>query len=300
MWNFILTEVCNWNCEYCVFPNKKEVHHATKLSIETHIDYIKRIMDITDPGLQNLMIQGGEVGLVPKDVLIYLFERIQCKIDISTNGEFLRREYHNHPSMRPWIERIMLHIGDPIDEYKLDLDYSLEDDDIFIDTGIVDVDMNPIKVQKFIQVNPQIRFDFVDYETPIFDGPCRVNSSVYKDLYDAIKNLDNVTKFAKDRLWKRFLRHKTTDIKKQQEVCRSLHPSIFIDFVHETIPLCIRNYGLVDLPLTEKNLISVIGDIAPFDYNNNVCDNCFRICQNGGVNMSQVYNKMKLKKKLKT
>ena len=298
MWNFILTEVCDWNCEYCVFPEIREPQHATKLSIESHIDYIKEIMDLTDPGLQNLMVQGGEVGFVPEDVLVHLFERTQRIIDVSTNGEFLRKGYHKHPKMRPWIKRVMLHIGEPIDDYKLELDYSLEDDDIFIDTGIVDVNMDPVKVKLFIQRNQDIRFDFVDYEHPVFDNPCRVNGFIYKDLYDAIEDLPNVTQFAKDRLLKRFLRHKDTDMKKQQEICRTLHPAVFIDFIHEEIPVCVRNCNFVSLPLTKDNLKKAISDISPFDYSNYTCDSCFRICQNGGVHMGQIQNRIRLKKKL--
>jgi hypothetical protein len=242
------------------------------------------------------MIQGGEIGFLPEDVLVHLFQRTERMIDVSTNGEFMRRGYHKHYKMRPWIERIMLHIGEPIDDYKIELDYSLHDDDIFIDTGIVDVNMDPIKVRKFIQRNPEIRFDFVDYEHPVFGNPCRVNASIYEDLCQAIDDLPNVTQFAKDRLLKRFMRHKDTDMKKQQEICRNLHPSLFVDFVHEQIPLCVRNCNMVFLPLTKENLISAIADIAPFDYNRRTCDSCFRICQNGGVHMGQIQNRMKLKK----
>lgn len=299
MWNFILTEVCNWNCDYCVFPKKENPQHATKLNIEAHIDYIKDIMNKTDPGIQNLMIQGGEIGLVPEDVLVYLFKRTERTIDVSTNGEFVRRKYHQHSDIRPWVNRIMLHITEPIDEYKINLDYDITDDKIFMDIGICDVNKDPEKTRMLIISNPEIRFDFVDYEHSVFGNPCRVNSSVYKDLYESIQDLDNVTDFAKERLWKRYIRHKDTNIEKQQQICRTLHPSVFIDFVNETIPLCVRNYGLVYLPLTKDNLIKVISSMAPFDYTNHTCDNCFRICQNGGANMDQIHTKLNFKKILK-
>ena len=49
----------------------------------------------------------------------------------------------------------------------------------------------------------------------------------------------------------------------------------------------------------EDNLIKVISSMAPFDYSNHTCDNCFRICQNGGANIDQIHTKLNFKKILK-
>lgn len=267
--------------------------HTTKKIIDKHINYVNEIIEKINPEI--ITVQGGEIGHVPEYILEYFFERLNRPIDISTNGTFLKREFHKNKFIRPYINRIMLHITDVIGCDELEINYDITDPDIEISIGIVDISKDPKKIKEFLEVNKKIYFDYIDYETAIDGGDLKVFPS-YNDLYESIKDLSNVSEFAKQRILNRYKRGK--DLSTNQQMCMSLHPCVFIDLVRETIPLCIRNYTTVTMPLNKENLISVIGDVGVFDYNNNVCKNCFRICQDDGVGISQIKNKSRYKEKL--
>ena len=151
--------------------------------------------------------------------------------------------------------------------------------------GIVDINKNPINIRNFILQNSHILFEYVDYENGIFND---IGQHSYVELYDAIQDLDNVSEWAKDRLKTRF--HK--DLAESQNQCMRLHPCFFIDLVNETIPLCIRNYMKVYKPLRRDNLIEIIKGMSTFDYINNTCESCIRICRDEGIGLQQIKNKM--------
>jgi hypothetical protein len=298
MWTFILTEKCDWKCDYCLFPKISSPRSTTVDILSKHLPYIKKLIKLTDPGYQNIIIEGGEIGFLSIDVLIYLVNQLKLKIDVSTNGEFIRRGYHKNQFLRFWIDNILLHIADEIFDYKLNLDYSLNSD-IFINVGIVDIRSNPKNIRSFILRNSDVSFNFIDVETPIFGEINNLTPEIYKIIYDNVSDLPNVTEVAKDRLLRRYKRNKKINISNNQALCRKLNPSIFIDFVNERICLCNRNYNIAYLDLNEANLIYVLTNISPFEKFKYSCISCFRICQDIGVNIKRLSNKNRIRSILK-
>lgn len=290
LFNFIITEVCNWNCGYCLFPQiKQNAKHTTKEIIDKHIHYINHIIELIKP--DTITVQGGEVGLVPPDILEYFFYTLQSKIIVSTNGEFLKKGFHKNPIIKKKLKSIMLHVADNIDDYSVDINYV---SDIQIICGIVDINKNPKKVKKFIQANPNIMFEYIDFENSIFKLAPQTKN-LYFELYTAIQKLDNVSYEAKMRILKKHQLNKDKDILVNQNICMKLHPCVYVDLVNERIPLCMRNFLDVHERLTYYKLIRAISHVDPFHSENNVCSNCFRMCQDDGIDMGQILKKSKLK-----
>lgn len=292
LFNFIITEVCNWNCDYCAFPQiQLTANHTTKEIIDKHIDYINEIIDKINPDV--ISVQGGEIGLIPEDILEYFFARLNRKIDVSTNGEFLKRGFHKNPIIKSKVRIIMLHVVDKIDNYKVDINY---DSEIPVVCGIVDINKNPEKVKQFIQANSQIYFEYIDYEHSISEESSHIDSC-YLELFYAIRDLKNVSKSAIHRILKKHELNKDKVIKLNQNVCMRLHPYIYVDLVNERIPLCIRNFSDVYQDLTYDTLIKIITNIGFFNYKDNHCNCCFRMCQDDGIDIKQILKKSKLKGK---
>ena len=85
----IITE-CDWDCSYCIVDTHSQPH-ITFEQIKNRIDLI--------PDHTMCSITGGEPGLLKKDVLDYVIDKLlkkSCKICINTNGLFLRKypEYY--------------------------------------------------------------------------------------------------------------------------------------------------------------------------------------------------------------
>lgn len=281
-----------------MFPKlQKLAKHTSKKIIDKHIEYINEILDKINPDI--VTIEGGEVGHIPEYILEYFFERVNRKIEVSTNGQFLRREYHKNEFIRPKIKKIMLHIADKIDNNKIELDYDIIDDDILIECGIVDINKDPKRIREFIISNDHIDFKYIDYDSDILGDGFGLDEVSYLDLYDAIKDLENVSSIAKERIIKKHKLNERRNIKTNQDMCQKLHPCVFIDLVNETIPLCIRNYLTVYTPLNYENLCASITETGIFDYSNSHCSNCFRICQDEGINISQIRNRSLYKKRLR-
>jgi len=49
------------------------------------------------------------VGNIPIKLLRHFFQKWDDEILVSTNGEFLRKNYHKDEILRPYIKHIMLH-----------------------------------------------------------------------------------------------------------------------------------------------------------------------------------------------
>jgi hypothetical protein len=265
--SFVLTEECNWNCECCYF-SKLPIQKKPQIEVyRKHLLYIHNIISkINELGLLvNIDIQGGEVGLIDKEILQYFFETIGYTINVGTNGEFLKREYHLDNKIRPHIGFIMWHVTNDFN-VKLD-DYI--DDKIWISKGIVHNNID--EMISFIKLNNHILFDYVEFEFDI-DTPHTANLLMYKDLITKLEKLKNVTDNAKQILKRKF--HEKENLR---ENCSKYNGSILIDIVNETICLCQRQPN-ISIPLTEKNLIYRLKNFPKdvFKKENN-CNTCTRL-----------------------
>ena len=270
MFNFILTEKCDWDCSYCVFPNIKKPSHTNIDILKKHLPYIKKLQNQVK---FNVAIQGGEIGFVNIKILEEFFKIWNEPIEVSTNGEFIRKGFNYNKILRPNIKQILLHITNDINK-DIIIDYDINDPDIYINIGVCDSTLKPKKFANFLRKNEQYIFNFIDFEHDI-NKPVLIDNYVYKEFYERIKNISNVTNSAKQRIKNKL---NNNSIKFFQKSCSSFNNTFTIDLINERIIKCARNYNHSWIELNKENLIKTINEYNVFS-NIGLCNNCFRICQ---------------------
>ena len=263
---FIVTEECNWKCKYCGFPEIVQPKSTNLQILSRHLPYIKEIVDKLGDLLVFCDIAGGEVGLLPLDVLQYFFKTIDRKIVVSTNGLFMEKGYHLDPVIRPYIDGIWWHVHP---EPKGKIDYDWNDDEIFINKGITHD--NAQEMVDFCEANPNIQMNYVEFEFPIGES-LQKNDSDYLYLLEKLEDLPNVTQNAKD-----ILRSRLTEKEGLREQCRDFSQTVVFDLINENILLCHRSMNNY-IPLNRKNLEKRLRlfpkDVFPGE---NQCNSCTRL-----------------------
>lgn len=254
--SFILTERCNWSCEYCDFPSLENPKDTTFQIIKKHMPYISKFVETSF-----IDAVGGEIGLVDSAILMEFFKYLPDKsVVVSTNGEFLNRNLHYIPSIRDKIKEVWWHLCEEPKKEKLEVDYY--DKDIKIVKGIVGVDLK--NIIDFIEANPQIKFDYVEYET---------YSHSNKELYEALKEKENVSKRAMAIIENRI----DEDSKKLRKMCSDFNSTVSIDLVNERILYChksMQNYITLSKKHLYKRLENFPKDIFSGE---NSCYKCVRL-----------------------
>ena len=265
--SFILTEKCNWNCEYCYFSNISKQKRPKIEIFQKHLPYIKNIIDkLEKHKIQvNTDIQGGEVGLIPLEILQDFFQTLQYKMVVSTNGEFLKRGYHLDEKIRPFIGAILWHVSTKFDS-KIEVDYN--DKDVFISRGIVHHDID--EMVNFIKDNPHIIFDYVEFEFNLNDIRT-MRASMYHSLINRLKDVENVTTNARNILELRLLEKE--DLRSN---CTMANGSVVIDLVNENICLCQRNPEDC-MPLNRASLIERLTGFPNQFFEGSGCNSCTRL-----------------------
>lgn len=224
--NFILTEKCNWECDYCYFSGVEEPKTVTMNQLKKHLDYIK---DFIIEGYMD--VQGGEIGLVPENILEYFFKTMRKQMFISTNGVFLNRKYHLNENIRPFIKMIQWHVfPNPNDDAYVE---NIEDPGIKIVRGIVHD--NADDMIGFLNNNKHLYIDYIDFDYDL-DSNVEHDKLKYFEFYRKVKHLDNVSDEAKKRILDRVRERDGL-----RELCTTTNDSILIDLVNEKICLCQRS-----------------------------------------------------------
>jgi len=286
--SFILTEDCNWDCEYCYFTDL-EKRRSPKLEVfQNHLPYIKKIMDKVERAISPdinwtghgqvweenkrkgsrlcIDIQGGEVGTMPIDILQYFFETLDFhKVAVSTNGEFLKKGYHLDEKIRPYVGYIMWHVTDDINS-TVEVDYN--DDEIFISKGIVHNDVD--EIVEFLKRNSHITFDYVEFEFDIKEKKT-MDILMYHSLLNKIEGIQNVTDNAREILYRRL-----SEKENLRENCKRYNASICIDLVNEKICLCQRQLNDC-MPLNRYSLIKRLRGFPKDFFEGKNCDTCTRL-----------------------
>lgn len=265
--SLVLTEKCDWNCGYCYF-SKLNNQRGPKLEIyQKHLPYIKKIMDTLNCHdiLVNIDIQGGEVGSIPLEILQYFFQTIQYPIAVSTNGEFLRKKYHNDDKIREYLKMVMWHVTDDFNS-KIETDYN--DDEIFISKGIVHNDED--EMISFIKKNSHIIFDYVEFEYDI-EEEIQMNPEKYVSLLTKLATVPNVTDNTIEMLQRRI-----TETPHHRENCKRLNDSIVIDLVNEKICLCQRQLNEC-IELNRLNLVKRLQKFPQYFFQGGGCKSCTRL-----------------------
>ncbi len=71
--SFIITEECEWACEYCRFSSLENQSSITVEKIDKHLPYIK---DVTERiPYAGFHIQGAEPGSLDRETLLYFLRK---------------------------------------------------------------------------------------------------------------------------------------------------------------------------------------------------------------------------------
>lgn len=262
--NFILTEDCNWDCDYCHFPSVKNPRTTTIEILQRHLPYLK---DWEITGYMD--VQGGEIGLVPENILEYFLETMGRKMYFSTNGVFLNKKMHLNEKIRPYIKMIQWHVfpnpnGDAYVE-------NIKDKGIIITRGIVHDDAD--EMIDFLNNNKHLYIEYIDFDYSL-DSVVTHDRAKYMDLYHKLNHLENISEGAKNRI-----RDRAQEKEGLRMVCKTSNDSVLIDLVNEKICLCQRNMNVnVDLGLLALWNRCKTNPVDYFlDIDNGNCDSCGRL-----------------------
>jgi len=264
---FIATEICDWKCDYCDFVKIKEPKATNLEIIKKHLPYMADIIHKLGDYAVHVDIAGGEIGLLPIEVLQYFFKTIKVPIVVSTNGEFLKRNYHHDHIIRPLIKEIQWHVYPKPTGVKINVDYN--DPDIFINKGIVGNNID--EMVDFCEANPDIQINYVEFEFPM-DKPRKKDDELYKKLYEKIRNIANITDNAKN-----IIKGRVNENPNLRNLCEQFNQTVVTDLVNERIMFCHRSQN-VTIPLNRKNFVKRIHTF-PKDmfFEGKKCNACTRL-----------------------
>ena len=286
VFSFILTERCNWLCEYCAFPYMQNKSDTTIDILRKHLPYIRRIKNQCRDEIL-VEIQGGEVGLLDIEVLREFCKLIDSKICVSTNGKFMEREYHKDPILRPYINEILWHVCPNPSTAKVSVDYN--DDEIFINKGVVFT--NEDYIEDFFKVNEHITFDFMDLECSIRKKNY-MPSYAFRPIFERVKDIPNLTHNAKKRMYLRGSERENARLN-----CQMFHLSLVVDLVNEKICQCQR-CPENNMDLTEENVITRLTNFLHglFPGYKRGCESCIRLYfdKYGVKNLEQVFRNKRI------
>lgn len=118
----VVTWVCNWHCDYCCV----DTHNRSKLSMADVKNKLEKI-----PNGYTVTLSGGEVGSMPRrdvEYIITALEELHCKININTNGLFIKR----YRDLLSRLDTVLYHCSENMDleddiivDPELNLEYLL-------------------------------------------------------------------------------------------------------------------------------------------------------------------------------
>jgi hypothetical protein len=261
--SFVMNQKCDWDCPYCYFRHFRFDNVSLEV-YQKHLPYIKKIIDKLGDLVVNIDIQGGEVGLIPVEILEYFFQTLKKPIVVSTNGMFMEKGYHNNPLIKPYIDRIFFHYWDFSGRKTKDYDIK----DIPVLRGICHSRVDGLV--NFIKGNPDVMFEYVEFEFDI-DEPRKMDVDMYNSLYESIQDFDNVSEYAKG-----IIRGRLNERPDHRNNCRRYNHSILIDLVNAKICLCQRQLD-INIPLTEENLLYRLRTFPKDVFDNDHCETCTRL-----------------------
>lgn len=178
-----MTNVCNWDCNYCITDTPKSKKNKRNISLDGLLEKIK---DITEEDMVSL--NGGEPGLVKEYIMRGVMDELirkKCEIRANTNGQlFIRYEkYLGH------IREINYHCSvDLDDDIRINkINYSGKLNYILVVT-----DMNFKNLDSYLKKYPEIKFRIYGAAKPYSKLPGRE--------YLSKKNALKIIKDYKDKI----------------------------------------------------------------------------------------------------
>lgn len=273
-----LTDNCNWNCWYCDFTQKKQ-----RLG-DVDSDYLKWFIEIArtifDDSM-DILVEGGEIGVVDRNILDIFFEsNLLKKYTITTNGEFMKKNYHN--IYKDKIHHILYH---PITDVN-------KDDMTFIKYGdTMNKDITLYHTIVMHKNNIQYLDKFYDNHTDCIFTPHLLQPRIknldfltldeIKSIYNIIKDKENIYIHFKERM-KTIIHYMELDknnksiLQKMRYTCGNVYYKPTIDLPNKKIKRCCITIDNCDaVELTEENLIKLYNnDTTLFPKTDALCSDC--------------------------
>lgn len=191
-YEIIITYKCNWSCEYCSI----DTHNKQKLNPINIENLIKKIRQIPKTDNLNIILSGGEPGMLEKNIfktilkeILKLFSkdkeiRKNQKLQINTNGLVLQK----YPKLiKKFFDIISYHCSADlnINDKILNCSYFNNKKIYYI---LIITDKNIIKLEEFINNNKDIKFYIVEGSDPF----------IHKSLLNSKYKMNIVKKFSKN------------------------------------------------------------------------------------------------------
>jgi hypothetical protein len=258
------TNKCNWKCEYCDFPSKIDKSYDLKSALRT-----LRII----PSNIEVYLEGGELGVMPEHELDLIFDSgIADTYAITTNGEFLKRGYHEKYKDR--IHYILYHVAPEIFGNTEVIEYDV-DESIRVDYTFVLHEGNMMHVDGILTRYPHL--DFLIHLLQPRTEKMLVNEdpNFYKEVLAIVEDKDNIGEYFKTRL-DTIIANIGDDVfmARKRKSCANIYNQISINLPDNTIHRCCVSTESDQVLLTRESLAMVIRNQPTFPLHDSVCHTC--------------------------
>lgn len=266
------TDVCNWKCPYCDFPDKKKVHVDFE-KMKEQIDLIKQCE--IDSGLKwEYQIEGGELGTLPEKHLDWFFfeSNLDKSYHLATNGLFIDKYWNKYGK---YIHTMLFHTrpdftdGDSTDIKIYDLDFPAN-----AMYYVIVVHKNNLEIfEQLLKKYPNVMW-FPHVLQPRVKGLDIMDKSYYEKIYNIVKESENVHESFRNRY--KYISDLTNEkvLKTRRKMCANSMTKFVISLPNNSISRCCISTGTSTVELNYENLLKLFKGISPFPAEEPVCDGC--------------------------
>jgi len=248
---------CNWQCKYC------DNHKLDQTINQDNI--LKTFKNLQKFDLSNykLNLEGGEIGETPKEVLDSIFN-LDYSYNVSTNGLFLEKDYHNDYNN---IDEIYYHC---LPDFKSDSVFKKYNyNKLFY---IIVITPSNIKYLKdFLELHNDIIF------SPQLLQPRDTNTvlanTYFENVYSTVKNANISASFTK-RL-EQILNTPTKEIETKRKICAINNNNNLINIGDNKIHRCCISSFTDSTELNYNNLKKLFSKDRLFSNFEERCNFCY-------------------------
>jgi len=256
----VLTTQCNWKCTHCTFGTFPSYNHVTEQQLHQHLPYICNTVQLIEKC--SVCLVGGEIGLLDERLLhmvFYYLSNWNIKPIISTNGEYLKRNYHK----RYESSHIFCHMHDGVNECVANVSYGKVFNCAYY-------------IEEFLQKNKHMPIDYLGFDFPLsLDITEMQLKTCYTYLLECAKQYQNITAACIEDIERKIAAIPSLDM--SRKACATLNQTVSIVLPENKIAQCSgRSNNSIDL--TEDNLIKILTPHSNMFGDNEYCKSCFAWC----------------------
>jgi len=248
-----LSEKCQWNCKYCDFPTfQSTAKHVTIDSLKEQVKILKKF----DLSKWNICIEGGEIGLVPEEVLDYWFfeSNVAPSYHVATNGLFLEKYYEKYKDK---IHTVLYHClpdvkKDSIGKIK---EYNISKDILYY--TVVLTPENIDYIHDFLYYYKDLTWS-IHVLQPRIAETVNMDLSYYEKVLDTLKSLPEINQHYAKRYEKIVQDLKTDNVMKKRIFCANDYSKSMVDLVKQEINRCCITYTGDRVKFTEENFAKLL------------------------------------------